>query len=393
MLYGGNPSQEGVRVPENDDEVLLRLIRPASYAPIFDSIELIVEGVHKYFNRLNHTLSHTLILASSSDLLKHAPHGCDTRFIPSTQGVRQDNYQWATPNDCNDLILFQNAAAEMAKVLVTRPIAPWSDLLPGAMDAVIGQTSSLYLTDYWVLTLHHLVWNKKLPYPIQTQWVQGSSVDDEVFYFTSKLPVDLAKASHDALILFKESATKALMDLLHLADDFLVTEQSNDPPQPPVCLNEPKQAMPPNGQVGVVNADQIKPNTPTKSSEDEKIIDVGHDCDSKDGQLILDDQRFTVRSNGCEYQFTQRNKQLFALLERIVRRPGYRVEFDALRSIGDVWDGAHVEDSTIRGAVTRLRKALKDNGLASIAQRITTCTYRNHAYVVFKHNDSVDFPD
>lgn len=398
MLHGGNPLREGMGFPENDDEVSTRHIRYTPSITMLDSIELIPERINKYFNQINHTLSHTLILASDNDLLQHAPRACDIRFIPSTQGARQDNYQWANPNGRDDLFAFRNAAAEIAKVLVTRPIAPWSDLLPGSMDAAMGQTSSLYLADYWVLTLHHLVWTKRLPYPIKAQWVQGSSIHDDVFFFTSELPVDLAETSKDALILFKESATQALRDLLCLADDFLATEHNNEPSQPPIYVDglwqQHKRTEPTNGHSDAVIVEQTQSETPHKNGEDEEPdIDVDGGYDHEEGQLLLDDQRFTVRLNGCMYQFSQRNKQLFALLERIVRRPGIRVDFDALRSIGDVWDGAHVEDSTIRGAVTRLRRVLKENGLTGVAQRIMTGTYRNHAYVVLKHNDSIEQTD
>ena len=97
-----------------------------------------------------------------------------------------------------------------------------------------------------------------------------------------------------------------------------------------------------------------------------------------------------LQSAGPLRLLTGRNKQLFALLERINRRPGFRVQFDDLRSKGDVWDGSPVEDSTIRGAVTRLRKLLTNQGMEELANRITTGTYRGSRHVVLHHADAPD---
>ena len=98
--------------------------------------------------------------------------------------------------------------------------------------------------------------------------------------------------------------------------------------------------------------------------------------------LKLDDQTFTVRCGTAAYRFPPRSKQLFALLERVARRPRHRVGFDDLRTIGDVWDGSQVEDRTIRGAVARLRGVLDDHGMGGLATRIQTGTYRNSGYVL-----------
>jgi len=105
---------------------------------------------------------------------------------------------------------------------------------------------------------------------------------------------------------------------------------------------------------------------------------------------LLDEQTFTVRHSGGSYRFTARNKQVFALLERITRRPGHRVLYNDLRSIGDVWDGASVEDSTIRGAVARLRKLLNGQGMRTLARQIITGTYRGNGYVMLRVGDPDD---
>lgn len=91
---------------------------------------------------------------------------------------------------------------------------------------------------------------------------------------------------------------------------------------------------------------------------------------------------FEVRSNGLSHRFTGRSTKLFALLARIARRPGHRVQFDSLRALGDVWDGCDVDDSTIRGAVKRLKDRLRGAGMSPLADRISTGTFENRQYVI-----------
>ncbi len=58
----------------------------------------------------------------------------------------------------------------------------------------------------------------------------------------------------------------------------------------------------------------------------------------------------------------------FRLFERLTRRVGVFVPFDALRR--DVWAGRVVEPGTVRQAVHRLRQRLRDGGLSGVADAI-----------------------
>lgn len=91
---------------------------------------------------------------------------------------------------------------------------------------------------------------------------------------------------------------------------------------------------------------------------------------------------FQVTMDGRTYTFKKRNTKLFALLLRIARRPGHRVQFDALREKGDVWDGYDADDSTIRGAIKRLKDRLRGARMEALANSISTGTFENRQYVI-----------
>lgn len=91
---------------------------------------------------------------------------------------------------------------------------------------------------------------------------------------------------------------------------------------------------------------------------------------------------FQVIMHGRTYTFPVRSRRLFALLVRITQRPGHRVQFDTLRQKNNVWDGYDVEDSTIRGAVMRLKNQLRVAKMAQLAQAISTGTFDNRQYVI-----------
>ena len=311
-------------------------------------------------------------------MIRHVPHGARARFLPYVWGARRDDYGWDGVDGEREVGAFRAAASGMAALLIS-PIMPiWRELLPGSMKAVMGTRSELYLADYWVLTLHHLVWSKRLPYPIRARWAQGSSVHDESFYFVSELPVDLIEASEDALILFQEAAMRALLERHALKEDGDEPRHNGLPLEPPL-YRDGRWRLPSFGEAAP--REQDGPAGVERAGED-TTEDGKDDVSPETAPLELDDQSFTVRFGGASYRFAGRNKQLFALLERISRRPGFRVSFDDLRSKGDVWDGAFVEDSTIRGAVARLRKTLKDHGLAQLAERIATGSYHGKSYAV-----------
>lgn len=346
----------------------------------FSPVRFIPERIEENFERLDHALFHTLRIASSNDPMRHVGKSRQTLFIPCAWGVRRDDYQW--DGDCRDMAVFRGAATAMAALLLSRPMPAWRNLLPGPIEEVMETDSELYLADYWVLTLHHLVWTKQLPYSIDAQWMQGCSIRDEGFYFVSELPIDLAKASQDALILFQEAATAALVAGRNLFDE---PEESSS-----LCVTEPPLYCDGRWRLAEGEAESGDHHEAASADEDDGTFaetDRPREAPEESDvvqSLDLDDQSFTVRFGNRSCRFEGRNKQLFALLERISRRPGHRVAFDDLRSVGDVWNGSPVEDSTVRGAVTRLRRRLKNDGLSEFADRIITGTYQQVSYVTLR---------
>lgn len=199
----------------------------------------------------------------------------------------------------------------------------------------------------------------------------------------SELPVDLTEASHDALILFRERALAKLTDKPWSEEEIPTHEAERRVTEPPICRDGRWRSVwdePPDSPAR-------QPGRPVQIEPTEQppppVLDA---CDST--EFELDEQAFVVRCGDISCRFTSRNKQLFALLARISRRPGHRVLFDDLRAKGDVWDGSSVEDSTIRGAVTRLRKTLRENGLINLAARVTTGTYYGNCYVMLDDRDT-----
>lgn len=91
---------------------------------------------------------------------------------------------------------------------------------------------------------------------------------------------------------------------------------------------------------------------------------------------------FQVTMEGQSCTFCGRSRQLFALLLRICRRAGHAVEFSALQQPGDVWGGSQVAESTIRGAVARLKKMLRAAKLTKLAEAISTGSYQNRQFVI-----------
>lgn len=91
---------------------------------------------------------------------------------------------------------------------------------------------------------------------------------------------------------------------------------------------------------------------------------------------------FQVTMDGRTYTFKKRSTKLFQLLTRIARRPGHRVQFDSLRQKGDVWDGYDADDSTIRGAIKRLKDRLRGAKMNALADSISTVTFENRQYVI-----------
>ena len=371
--------------------------------PVVGPAHLVLESVERRFRCLRHTVWHKLRVASRHAIIRGMSKGRQTRFVPCTWGVRQDEYRWRDKQGFDDFAAFRAVAATMGWALVHTPSCAWVDLLPGSMTDLMKKRSDLHMADYWVLTLHHLVWSKRLPYPIKARWMQGTSIHDQPFCFVSELPTDLVEASMDALILFREailtSSGNVLLppELAHAATAASIKpveppmfEQgawfpaARDHPAKPVAPTEPTDSAAPaeTGEAESATAPVPQERTCDTISPERELPES-----KETGAPQLNDQSFTVKFAGSTYRFTPRNKQLFALLERISRRPGYRVSFDDLRTVGDVWDGLNVEDSTIRGAVARLRKLLSEHAMSELAGRITTGTYQGRAYVVLRVPD------
>lgn len=378
--------------------------------PPLSPSRLIPQRAKRRLKQLGHTLGHTLRIASSALLIANVPPPHHSRVVPSAWGTRRDQYHWEHGHR-DDIAVFREAAGNLASVLVHRPIAAWADLLPGAMSDVIGNASDLYLADYWTFTLHHLVWSGKLPYAVNARWERGSRIDDEPFHFVSELPTDLAEASREALILFEEVAAREIKDWTSFAEQFTrpldlrpyglpiygdgqwrLPGRRDEPVAPAWVANATEARTERAPEAHDAAADSNDATSVKMESVDAPPVEMragSSSDDSLDEQPpVLDDQAFTVRHGGRSYRFTARNKQLFGLLERISRRPGYRVLYNDLRSIGDVWDGASVEDSTIRGAVARLRKLLTTQRMTSLSSRIITGTYRGDGYVMLRVGDA-----
>ncbi len=344
---------------------------------LFGPAQMTLERAQRLFRRAQHSVTHSLRIASGGDLMGPAPQARQTRFVPCTWGVRRDDYRWR--GDANrDFAALRSGASTMGWALVHAPLRNWSELLPGAMPDVMGTRSDLYLADYWLLTVHYLVWSKRLPYPIKASWLHGASVHDQPFSFISELPTDLAEASLDALILFREAA--------------LTLPRSGGPTpiapaEPPVLRDGRWHLM--TREAPTSAAVQTPPTVEPPEPPPQAAV-LQDAMDGSDVLPELDDQTFTVCCVGKKYRFTARNKQLFALLDRVRRRPGHRVSYDDLRGTGDVWDGSQVEDSSIRGAVARLRKLLKTHGISALAERVTTGTYQGRGYVILQTTEGQD---
>lgn len=366
-------------------------------APFFGPAQVMLDRAERQFRRSRQVISHTLRVCSSLSLVERMPPAKQARLAPCAWGKRRDDYGWRGGRGSGDCATLRQGAAAMGWALVHAPLSNWQPLLPGSMSDVMGKTSSLYLPDYWLLTLHHLVWSGRLPYPIKAQWIRGGSIHDECFEFVSELPVGVAEASLDALILFREAVAEHAG-----ATDILIEPIARNDPirriviEPPICRD---------GQWRMTPTQNALPqsNEPEPSAASRLLLPGGVDKSApansarsapptatEETSLRMDDQTFTIRCAGAAYRFAARNKQLFALLERINRRPDHRVSFDDLRSTGDVWDGLNVEDSTIRGAVARLRKLLKQHGMEALARRIITGSYQGSRYVLLRAADESD---
>jgi hypothetical protein len=369
--------------------------------PAFGPVRVFPNKVHRKFGQLRTAVGHRLRVSSAPDLPDGRAGHRQTRHVPCVWGARRDDYWWAgETRTLEDVAAFREAAAVAAGVLLRYPLSAWAGLVPGTMATMMGTASSLYLADYWALILHHLVWTGSLPYPVRVRWSEGSGPGDERFRFASDLPTGLAEASREALILLEEAALRSLdaggrafppecpnpssgrlgLPVLRNGSWTLLTNRcAVVSTTEPSCTAEPA-VPPPGGPVPPVSTDALPTHSLGAGGDAPDDARPPHQASA--ATLVLDDQTFTVRYGTASHRFPPRSKQLFALLERVARRPGHRVDFNDLRTIGDVWDGSQVEDSTVRGAVARLRGVLEDHGMGDLAARIQTGTYRNSGYVL-----------
>ena len=375
-------------------------VLPVEYAMAFPfgRLQHLFERAERCFRRTRHPVSHTLRLSSTFTLIDHASQGKQTRLVPCAWGVRRDEYRWRGGEGDRDCAELRRGASIMGRLLVYAPLPGWRELLPGSMADLMGKPSDLYLADYWLLALHYLVWTGRLPYPIKARWLRGSNIHDERFEFVSESPVGLAEASLDALILFREAAAERVAATVTLIEPTACDGATRRIAiEPPICRDGQWRVTPTQEALAPLKEPEAqagsRPLLPAATHDPAalpKPPPSAHPAASDHGLLQLDDQTFTIRFAGAAYRFAARNKQLFALLERINRRPAHRISFEDLRSVGDVWDGLNVEDSTIRGAVARLRKLLRQHEMEPLARRIITGTYQGTPYVLLRTDEETD---
>ena len=98
--------------------------------------------------------------------------------------------------------------------------------------------------------------------------------------------------------------------------------------------------------------------------------------------LSIDESSFSVTWNGTTHVFKGKGKLKFALLTRLSRSRGTAVTFEQLQAKDGVWDGATVSDTTIRGAITRLKKELRGAGMNELAGLISVDRYKGSPHVI-----------
>jgi DNA-binding winged helix-turn-helix (wHTH) protein len=97
--------------------------------------------------------------------------------------------------------------------------------------------------------------------------------------------------------------------------------------------------------------------------------------------LSLNEEGMFVDYAGQRCKFPTRRLLLFNLLKIMLDHPGRRVSFETLRGPQGPWHNRGVGDSSIRGAVSRLREHLRASGLEALASAISTMTDDNNGYV------------
>lgn len=87
---------------------------------------------------------------------------------------------------------------------------------------------------------------------------------------------------------------------------------------------------------------------------------------------VVNSETLTVSYKGRQCKFSARARALFALMERITRRPNHRVQFDTLRGPNGIYSEYETADQSIRTAATRLRSTLVKAKMDALANCIQT---------------------
>ena len=150
---------------------------------------------------LSRNVKHALCLASERGTLAKRPVGQFRRRVPFAGGARRDVFFWdiCELNGEAGLKSFFKIAELIGRELHRLQGTEAARLLPGTCQEIVGKGRNLFRPDYWLFVVHHLGWTGQLPYECRTLWTHGQSLEDESFSMTSRLPVNLVKASIDAI--------------------------------------------------------------------------------------------------------------------------------------------------------------------------------------------------
>lgn len=175
------------------------------------SIEL---DVSLQLSQLKPTLLHSMTLASNEQMLEQHVRATSTRDAPTPLGVRRDGFHWHqydwSVRGRDDVDAYLKFATRAGQALLESR----SELLreePGAtIQAALGTLSSVYWADYWSFLLHRFAGTGRLPYRCDVNWHVGDSIKSQPFCMTSRLTVDLARASCDLWALHQERQPRSV---------------------------------------------------------------------------------------------------------------------------------------------------------------------------------------
>lgn len=100
-------------------------------------------------------------------------------------------------------------------------------------------------------------------------------------------------------------------------------------------------------------------------------------------EIRVDVPSRTVRWGAKKLVFSPRSFLLLSLFAKLDSNRGRAITFSSLMQQGSVWDGRQVEETTIRGAVTRLRQFLREGKMGAVADAITVETRGRDRCILF----------